>query len=269
VDALPDIESVEDEVDEGAERAQAVAEGALGELEEREIACGRSNSAYPFELGYQTVSAKRGTDWSIYAFLLLLGRYGKDAGPPGSDGADLFERVCAAAAVEYFGGADHGAQSYLFGFPRRIGKAGFSDALDDLCLLLNEGGGHRHRPTSRAQKDAKLDIVAWKAFDDGRPGKLIGFGQCATGADWPAKLTELLPDSFCRKWMHEVPPVPPIRMFFIPFRLERSRWYAINSDGGVMFDRCRIVGLTRGIDRLLKKECAAWARFVINRKINA
>ena len=55
--------------------------------------------------------------------------------------------------------------------------------------------------TKVTAKDGKLDIVVWRRFADGRPGQLIGFGQCKTGTSWPDDLTKLQPEGFCAKWM--------------------------------------------------------------------
>lgn len=70
---------------------------------------------------------------------------------------------------------------------------------------------------------------------------MIAFGQCAAGANWPAKVSEL-PDtrSWCQAWMIRPPCVPPVRMFFVPHRLTREEWETRSTIGGVLFERCRI-----------------------------
>jgi hypothetical protein len=105
---------------------------------------------------------------------------------------------------------------------------------------MGEGAGCRQQDTRSAQDD-NLDIVAWRHFPDKLPGKLLLFGQCATGDDWRGpKLTSLQPDDFCKYWLSEDPPSPLIKAYFIPHRVDRSEWYRVNLFGGIVFDRCRI-----------------------------
>ena len=263
--SVEDVESDEDEpvLDIGSEKTQIIAEGAFSEIEDRLSACGTDPALYPFEVTAQYIQERpRDEVSSVYQFLLLLSKFGKDAGPAAADGADLFERLSAVAALQYFGGADRGVETYLFGFPRRVAPAGFKAALDDLCYRMGEGGGCRKRPTLKDQKDAKLDLAVWRRFEDRRHGQLIGFGQCATGENWPGKLTELQPTGFCRMWMYDCPTVDPVRLFFVPFRVESATWDQVCINGGIPFDRCRITALTTGIDADLEGECHAWAQYV-------
>ena len=83
--------------------------------------------------------------------------------------------------------------------------------------------------------------MVWKPFSDKNPGKLIGFGQCKTGTHWKKELTILQPDSFCKKWFQEQPTVNPLRLFFISESILRNKWYEHSTDGGILFDRCRIM----------------------------
>jgi hypothetical protein len=254
IDGLGDFESIEEATDTGSRKSQQVAEDAFGELSDRQTVCGPS---YPFDVQARYVQAKTRYSNSVYAFLLAMSQFGRDAGPPELDGAELFDQVCAAASEEYFGGADRGAKSYLFGFPRRLTPSGFEPALNDLCAQMGEGGGCKDRPTTGDQNDAKLDLVVWRPFGDGRAGKLIGFGQCATGDNWPGKVSELQMN-FCRTWMNEQPAVDPVRMFFVPFRVERRKWYVRSSAAGILFDRCRIAILSRRLSNDLRKRCQLW-----------
>ena len=258
-----ELEEDETILDTGSEKSQRVAQDAFDEIDDRLHACGTDPTSYPFGVEAQYIQERTAKDaGSVYEFLLLLSRFGKDAGPASTEAADLFERLSAAAALQYFGGADRGAESYLFGFPRRVTKAGFKNALDDLCNQMGEGGGCKEHPTRKDQKDAKLDLAVWRRFEDRRLGQLIGFGQCATGKNWRGKLSELQPADFCSKWMYESPVVKPVRMFFVPFRIESARWDHVCIDGGIPFDRCRITALTATIDAKLEGECRAWAQSV-------
>src|SRR5690606_9993303 len=159
----------------------------------------------------------------------LLSWFGKDYGPRELDGEKLFEEDCGCAAATYLGWPSQNIKRFVFGFPRRAQPRGCKDALDALCRALGGGIGHRRgRATLPNQKDGKLDVVAWKDFDDRRGGKLITFGQCATGRDWPDKVTELpRSDDWCTLWMADRPGVFPLRCFYVPHRIDPENWFPI------------------------------------------
>lgn len=267
-EALPGVRDIDDETDSRAEVGEAIATAVFNEIDDRHVACGGEGGGYPYRVEPQIVQAKRSWNRSTYAFLLLLSLYGKDAGPTSLDGDDLFEEVCTVAAHRYFCG-EAGGGTFLFGFPRRMAPQGFAPALNELCAQMAEGGGSKARPTRRRQKDAKLDLAAWRGFPDGRPGKLLGFGQCATGGNWSRKLTELQPHNFAVKWLHEYPAVLPIRLFFVPFRVERAGWYDHSVDGGILFDRCRIAAFAPRLPGSLQEQVREWTRHVLQTRLMA
>lgn len=237
------------------EKAQTAAEDAFAEIADRVTAC---SGTYPFQLGRRSLQAKATARRSIYSFCLALTRFGKDAGPPGLKGEQLFEDVSEIAVAEYLGGTKNGAQTYLFGFPRRRTLNGFKPALNELCVRLGEGIGSRDRPKTRDQKDGRLDIVGWRPFSDGRPGKLIVFGQCATGDDWDTKLDELQPDKFCKKWLKDPLTHEPSRLFFVPHRVLLDVWDVTSIDAGIVFDRCRVAAHATKAPQTLRVDCQRW-----------
>lgn len=251
-----------DYVDSSNERLEAIAEDAASELSDRALACG--TGGYPFRLGAQDVQAADEAASSVYVFLLLLSTFGVSAGPPGFVATQLFEDVAAAAAQVYFGGPARDAELYQFGFPRRREPRGFRPALDELCRQLGEGRGARGRPTVRDQKDSKLDLVVWRPFPDQRAGKLIGFGQCAAGADWQEKISELHATTFIKQWMMDTVVVDPIRMFFCPFRIDADSWVIRAIAAGVLFDRCRIAHLLCEPDSELAELCSRFSSHVLS-----
>jgi hypothetical protein len=253
--------------EEEADQSEPVAEAAFNEFDDRRRACGGDLGHYPFDVGINAIRLKDGADKSLYTFLALLSWFGKDAGPKGTDGEKLFEEICAKAAERYLGGPHAHVKSFVFGFPRHLQPAGFAAALDKLCQELREGKGHREgRPTLPNQKDAKLDIVAWRAFEDRREGQLITFGQCATGKNWEEKITELPPPHiWCAHWMADSPVVDPIRSFFVPHRIDQSEWSLKSRLGGILYDRCRIANLASGLNANLKTEWTAWSLNVLQR----
>jgi hypothetical protein len=98
-----------------------------------------------------------------------------------------------------------------------------------------------------------LDIATWKAFRDERGGYLHLIGQCATGADWRDKLTELTP----QKWLdHMVWAIPPVRFFATPFVLRAEEFRRVSMEGGLILDRPRLwelAGQSRVARRLVRQ----------------
>ena len=226
----------EDEVDS---RVETVFE----ELERREEACG---GGYPFSVGNigQTVWSKKsgGEDkqHTIYRYLLLATRLNMKDNRlhSGLDGTLIFEELAAESARCYLG---ERSVSLVFGTAAH--GNGFAAKVNDLCERLGEGKGFS-RPSSDGrlmQQDGKLDVVAWTPFSDRQLGKLIMFGQCKTGTHYKNLLTQLQPDSFCKKWFRSQPTVLPTRTFFVAEALPRSGWRNMVFDAGLLFDRCRIV----------------------------
>ena len=255
------------ETEEESDQNEPLAMAAFRELDDRMYSCGKDLRHYPFEIGGNSLKLRHDGEKSVYTFLALLSWCGKDAGPRGTSGAKLFEEICARAAADYLGGPSQKVKWFVFGFPRRVQPRGFKDALDNLCSELGEGlGHHKGRLKLPHEKDGKLDVVAWREFDDRRPGKLITFGQCATGGDWVTKVTEL-PQAvdWCTTWMADRPGVWPVRSFFVPHRIDRTNWFDTCVKGGILLDRCRIASLASGVDTALEAELARWSSHVLNR----
>ena len=241
---------------------EAAAEDTFYEISDRISACGEP--LYPFTVTAEGITMRADTSTSVYTFLLLLSKYGPDAGPKKNEGAKLFENVCAHAVLTFLGGKENLAEAYAFGFPRRVTCDGFSSALNTLCKNLTEGEGCKKRPTTSNQKDAKLDVVGWKSFRDLRKGRLIIFGQCATGHNWRSKLSELIaPCDWCTLWMIDRPAVWPIRAFFVPHRVKSIDWFYTCSIGGLLFDRCRIASYATDLLKATYDELAAWTKYVM------
>lgn len=251
---------VEAEVDHDGHHAEAIADDAFMELERRsEFA----DEGYPFRLEGDSVELKSGIDpvLSSYVFLLLLSWCGPNQdGTPRRHPERLFEALCAKAVALYLGGPDN-AKGYRFGWPRADENRSFVDALGNIIGELSEGGQVRRRDQSRVPKDDQLDVIAWIPFPDKRPGQLIAFGQCATGANWEAKLSEL-PDTaaWCTYWMTDPPLVPPIRTFFVPHCIERDHWDWVTTRTGIIFERCRISSQLIALDGDEFESARLWTR---------
>lgn len=255
------IDALDDDDQDDDDALEAIANAAFAEIDDRVLACGEG--VYPFTAQPNLLTPAAAAADSVYLFLALLSRYGLTVGPLGLNGAQVFEDVCAHAARSYLG---PGAEAVAFGFPRRGDMPpGFSAALQTLVHRMGEGG----RPGGDAlnmpdQNDGKLDVVAWKHFADGRAGKLIAFGQCATGANWRDKLSDIHDTKgWCQKWLRNIPLVGPVRFFFIPHRIPRDLWPGTAIDAGVIFDRCRIAQHASGLAADILAECRAWNAHVV------
>jgi len=241
------------------EETDAVVQSAYMEIERRKDACG---DGYPFEItgrGY-TLRADRSAGGNpkhiIYKYLLLATRLNMQSNRVHADidGALLFEELAAESGREYLGPR---AESLVFG--TAAGSVDFSEKVNELCRKMKEGGGFKcHGSAPSNQRDGKLDVVVWKPFADKSAGKLIAFGQCKTGTNYKDSLTQLQPDSFCRKWLRSSPAVPPMRAFFVSEALSRSQWYNNASDAGLLFDRCRIVEFCDDISEDVLKRVKNW-----------
>lgn len=216
-----------------SQEIDALCADVVSELGPRALAARR---AYPFSLDEGVLSLRGSKEEFIsYVFCLCLSYFGdKQTKGDRIFPRRLFEDLAALAAKNFLSGG-----SYRFAAPRKDVPS-FREALDKLCLRTGEGAGCRQQDTRSAQDD-NLDIVAWRHFPDQLPGKLLLFGQCATGDDWrEPKLTSLQPDDFCKYWFSDYIPSPLIKAYFIPHRVDRSEWCKVNLFGGIVFDRCRI-----------------------------
>jgi hypothetical protein len=215
------------------------------ELEARALAAG---SGYPFLVEHGYLEARE--DWpefSAYVFCLLLSHL-RWTRPKGSAffPQRMFESLCVEVARQWING-----QGIRFGAPRRKEEMppSFAKAIDVLCLdHLREGKGFKHEETPEWRGDYGVDIVAWRDWPDQLPGKLVLFGNCASGDDWDSKRTELLPELLQKRWMNG-PDSPVIRAFFVPHRIAAKEWRATVQEAGILFDRCRIASVVRSLPK--------------------
>ncbi len=268
-DTLADEEDLDDDVDEGSDESELIAESAFEVIERRDRACG---GAYPFHLSTDgsTIEPDEDSTLAPYSFLLLLSVFGLKAGPERSFPERTFEDLCAVAAAAYLGGPNGPAEGLSFGFPRRYEAKGFGPALLDLYRRTGVGNlkpGVEVEKLSKSEKDSGIDVIAWQHFPDREPGQLIAFGQCAAGqTDWKDKASALNPGSFCRKWLAVVPPSDPLPLYFIPFDPpRREKWFHLAADArGVVFDRQRIAYLLQDGNDESRQSAGAWSRHLLN-----
>ena len=260
----------------GDDAVKQIVDDAFGELAVRSEHCG-AGGRYPYEirrhgglLTRRSVLDKAPVDL-LYWYLLLSTRMNmkvkKNQG--GYDATVLFEHLCREVAIRFWGGPGPYVDGMVFGTGRQtndmedheeLGHGVFQAAIRRLCAALGEGIGFPQNAGSAVQaKDGKLDIVVWRGFADKRPGQLIGFGQCKTGTYWDKDLMKLQPEGFCAKWLQRQPAVMPVRLYFITDRVI-DRWYERCVDGGIVFDRCRIVDLATDLPSALLQEIEAWVK---------
>jgi hypothetical protein len=219
-------------------------EGLLGsvltELDLRREAAGEE--AYPFSREPTSIRANGPvSDYPAYVFCLALSFFSWKARKGARQNPWLlFEQLAGHSAKGYLGG-----KAEVFGTSTREGsKTAFRNRVDGLAKDLREGDGFRAQRTF-STKDAKVDIVAWKPFPDARASQVVIFGQCASGANWNKKLTELDPDVFWDQWMATGKVSQLLRSVFVPHRIfENDEWEKHARDARLLFDRCRIAAFS-------------------------
>lgn len=256
------------------DRAAGASNRAFDELTHRQNILAPAK-CYPFVVDMDLLrlkksKAKAQTDW-LYPFLLSATRLnmGQDRSHGQIDGTLLFERFSLDVAKNYWcGGAKGRVEGMLFGTSRDGANRSesFSNAINQLCQSLREGGEfvHRDAPEVLTAKDGKLDVVVWRGFGDRRSSQLIGMGQCKTGDSWEAHLGELVPGNFCGTWLRDIPRANPVKLFFLTDRVVKS-WHTLSA-GMVLFDRCRLLEYAGNLSPEVLRDCERWTRAVFATK---
>ena len=164
---------------------------------------------------------------------------------------NLFQICATIAAAGYI----HG-DAYWFGHPRPD-ETSMLKAVSTLAALLNQGTVALRAPVGETiyAKDGGVDVVAWRSHHDGRPAKLILYGQCASGMNWEGKpvvtkvdrMDGYYTDKPSRYWLPALLTPFPLYMDKENSHLLRSEearhgFYRRNeAEMGVIIDRLRIV----------------------------
>lgn len=241
------------------ENADALDEVSI-EIGLREKACA---GRYPFELDsagnvlhYKPKDPMSG--W-LYGYLLLSTRLNMNANRvhAGIDGTTLLEEISAESLRCYLG--NDRAKSLVFG--TSAGSSDFAGRVTELCKAVGEGikFNNKQNLDVTSVKDDKLDVVAWIPFADTHTSKLIVFGQCKTGTAWTEQLCHLQPDSFIKKWIDTSFVYDPARAYFVSESVNRSKWNGYAIDGGLLFDRCRLVDCCCEVGEPLLSRIIAWS----------
>ncbi|CAD1788706.1 hypothetical protein XSP_001033 [Xanthomonas euroxanthea] len=131
---------------------------------------------------------------------------------------DAFQACSGWAAAGSIDGS-----SYVFGWPR-VDGSDFQVALHDVFVTLMADGEivpHSNAPAGSAgrEKDAGIDVIAWKERIDKSSGKLNLFGQVASGANWRDKPISPYIDALQKNWLASPWIIPPQPAMFIPFSI--------------------------------------------------
>ena len=236
------------------------------ELEHRAAVLGQF---YPFQI------EARGQNWRLlqsaedasqeiraaracYIFCLLTSAIrdrciqGVNVGPLERSLPNHFQAIATEAAAGMLGG-----DVVSFGWPRPGGTA-FLPALHDVARRLQLGTAREAAPlwSNGRDKDAGIDVIAWRDFADARPGKLVLFGQVASGNNWTEKSVKSDTPHFL-SWFSEHPTKHYIPAIFIPFTqhhgcagrdnaafeaVARAEAWLREQEFGLVVDRLRIVG---------------------------
>ena len=239
---------------------------ALSEVEDRYVF---SNGHYPFETSCKTIRIRTDVDSlvkDIYIFLLLSTRENMSIGriADGIDGTALFEELCAAVLKNYFG---ENCCSFVFGTGRND-KDTFGNKVQKMLDSLKEGRMLFRHPDNDndQQKDGKLDIVALIPFADSKKGQFIAFGQCKTGTNWRASISQLNPRAFCESYCSPPPGFTPVAVFMVAEAFEKNWENLQRSSNGILFDRLRIMNyLPQKIEEDLLSKIRKWNTSVIRK----
>lgn len=195
-----------------------------------------------------------------YTFMLLLtchafyqntrikGNYWKET-------SKLFEKLVTNAVKGYLGYAINVGAPRQDSVPRN-----FDNCLDYVCRLIRERKGLKD-PLIHWRKDAGVDVVAWRPFDD-RSGHVILLVQCAAGERWYEKMNEIDPKRWGRLIHFAADPVRALafpKVYSVSSEESESRWLDYSSSGGILLDRLRIMAFASVVrERDLRDKMTTW-----------
>jgi hypothetical protein len=184
------------------------------------------------------------SDFEAYNFCLALSlreAFPTWAGSFGSDftaQGELFERLTLEAVSAIF----PGWSVYLTGWSKTKTQK-LRAIVEEVAKRLGEAVGNVGRWTTERSNEAGLDLLCFRAFEDGRSGYPTLLFQCASGLDWKDKLRT--PD--LQIWTKIIEfPAQPQKAFATPFALEPKGFdRSCNVVNGLLLDRHRL--LTPGV----------------------
>ena len=220
-------------------------DSAVGKIyEEIERRSKTMGTTYPFSIEEGSLIHTPSNN-SVYEFLLAICNAetltaGEHVGLP-----RLFERLSARLVAACFGSD---TQFIHTGAPRdpEVGTS-FKNAMLTVADQTSEWswGPDEGLPDEPVNGDGGCDFVVWPVPPDGRKiGQLFVLGQCACGNDWQTKFKDLTIKSLS-KWFNPLSIVEPVRCFSTPFHVTDALLREASREGGIVFDRARLVRLSR------------------------
>lgn len=239
---------------------------ALAEVDDRE---NKSNGKYPFVAEVDTIKIKDDVEshiLDIYTFLLLATRENMKSGKVANDldGTELFEQLCAAVVKNYFG---PNSKAQVFGTGAVENKP-FHEKVQDFLDTIQEGKYIFRHPDGDIgqQKDGKIDVVIFIPFADNNKGQFMGFGQCKTGTNWRASISQLIPSAFSESYIQPPLAFIPITLFFVSESFTEKWEELTRNSRGIIFDRSRIMEyIPDNLDAELLNNIKLWNEGVIAR----
>ena len=242
--AMDDFETQDVAVGESWHAEDLKYDSAVGQIHE-EIERRRAimEARYPFSIEGGTL-VHSPSENSIYEFLLAICNAETITAGEHVRLPRLFERLSARLVAAYFG-AD--TRFIHTGAPRdpEVGSS-FKEAMLTVAEKTSEWrwDPEPDLPDEPVHGDSGCDFVVWPVPPDGRQiGQLFILGQCACGNNWDTKLNDLTIKKL-EKWFKPLSIVDPVRCFTTPFHITDAMLKDASRDGGIVFDRARLVGIS-------------------------
>lgn len=246
---------------ENQDMASIRLDDAWFELERRSKLLGKS---FPFKLGNKRITRIR--KWQLvspHSFCLLTSYHKWDHNF--ADACDrnyilqgeLFENLTKESLEHLF--ADWSV--LLTGWSRTTPR-GLPQIVRDLASRLGEPVGKIGRWARPRQKDAGLDLVAYRSFDDGRVGFPVFLIQCASGKNWEEKLHTPNIAIWGRLIQFAI---DPYKAFAVPYAIPSNEFdmHCCKVKGPIL-DRYRILSPGQNavswVSQDLKKRLVAWIK---------
>ncbi len=155
-----------------------------------------------------------------------------------------------------------GGEAYWFGWPRQDNSKSMSAAVENLFARMGIVGkpGETPKWATGSEKDGGVDVVAWRNFGDGFPGRVLLLGQVASGkTDWKKKSVIDVVRAHFSEWLrpYEQGSYLPAHFIAWPQYLEESvpraeyvhRLHLLERMLGLVVDRLRLTELMAAVER--------------------
>ena len=218
---------------------------------------------YDFDQFSLVRNKKPWSDCAPYSFLLTLSLshhyplWARGFGPDYTRQGELFEQITEQAMVPLFPGWSVFRTGWSRNQPRSL-----SLLVGEIATRLNEVQGVVNRWSKPQAKEAGLDLLLWKDFEDPRGTYPVYLFQCASGMDWEDKLTSPDLNLWTRLIDFRARGLPR-KAFALPI-VHSADAYTRNANAvdGLVFDRLRIMSASRAdpswASRDLIRQMRAW-----------